>query len=57
MGKGIGWLIAAALVYLLARHPIPVVVTAVSLVVYWDFGLTGLGILWPLLLVVETTRR
>ena len=57
MGKGIGWFIGAALVYLAVRHPLQTVVTIVSLVVYWDFGLGGLGLLWSVLLVISLTRR
>jgi hypothetical protein len=54
----LGLLLATALVLvMLTRRPLLALAVPVSLVVYWDFGLAGLGLLWSALLLRGCARR
>lgn len=58
MPADLGLLLAGALLLvLLARRPMLVLAVPVSLVVYWDFGLVGLGLLWSALLLVAVREH
>jgi hypothetical protein len=53
-----GWLIAAVVVLILAvRFPIPTLLVALSLLVYWRGGQAGLVLFWFWLLAVMLARR
>lgn len=57
MGELIGLLLGGGILYLLARKPLAVMVAAASLLVWWDFGTAGVGILWSVVLIVAMARR
>jgi hypothetical protein len=58
VNDAIGWLIAAMVVVLLVlRRPFLLLLLPVVLVVYWDFGTAGLGVLGGIILAFAVTHR
>ncbi|MGH9212264.1 MAG: hypothetical protein ACRD2C_16520 [Acidimicrobiales bacterium] len=58
MSNGTGWLVAALLLLALAiRRPALLLMIVASLVVFWDFGLIGVGVLWAVVWAVVVSCR
>jgi hypothetical protein len=58
VNDAIGWLIAAVvLLLLLLRRPLLLLLVPVVLVVYWDYGTGGLGVLGGIVLAFAVTHR